>query len=133
MARRRSFFHVARYQHLPLYQSCFGLTREIYRLRLKLPKLLKHDLGRMAFESALSCLRFVIVANGEAKKEPTLRSLALEIECLWAYSRLLYELRGISAGEFKVLSARLTEIASQTQAWITWERKQKKKESVESL
>ncbi len=125
MARQR-LKCVARYQHLPLYQCCYALTREIYRLRLKLPKALKHDLGQMTFETALRCLRFVIVANGQEKKEPTLRLLSLEIEILWTFSRLMFDLRGISAGEFKALSTRLSEVGSQTQSWLAWERKQKK-------
>ncbi|MFH1263154.1 MAG: four helix bundle protein [Pseudomonadota bacterium] len=116
---------MARYQHLPLYQFCYALTRELYRLRIKLPKTLKHDLGSTLCSSALHCLKLIIVANGQPDKEPALRSLRLEIECLWTYSRLLYDLRGISAGEFKVLSEKLSEVASQAQAWLRWERKQK--------
>ena len=36
---------MARYQQLRVYRSCYELTRELYRLRAKLPKALKYDLG----------------------------------------------------------------------------------------
>ncbi|MBI2604756.1 MAG: hypothetical protein HYW49_01620, partial [Deltaproteobacteria bacterium] len=38
----------------------------------------------------------------------------------WAMLRLLYELKGISEGEFKVLSGRLADIGKQAQAWLKW-------------
>ncbi len=36
---------MARTQHLPLYQSVFIYTREVYRLRAGFQKSIKHDLG----------------------------------------------------------------------------------------
>ncbi|USN48719.1 MAG: four helix bundle protein [Pseudobdellovibrionaceae bacterium] len=36
---------MARYQHLPVYQLSYSFVRESYRLKAKLPKLLKYDLG----------------------------------------------------------------------------------------
>ena len=114
---------VARYQHLPLYQACYALTRELYRLRGKFPKTLKYDLRTTACASAIRCLKLIVVANGRTAKEPPLRELLIEIECLWTYSRLLHDLRGVSSGEFKTLSVRLSEIGSQAQAWMSWEKK----------
>ena len=114
---------MARYQHLPLYQACYALTREVYRLRIKFPKTLKYDLGTTLCASAVRCLKLIVMANGRVSKEATLRELLLEIECLWTYSRLLHDLGGISTGEFKSLSVRLAEIGSQAQAWIRWEKK----------
>jgi hypothetical protein len=60
-------------------------------------------------------------------KTPHLARLLVEIDVQWALLRLLFDLRGISEGEFKVLSERLDEIGKQTQAWINWERKSSKK------
>ena len=100
---------MARYQHLPLYQATYALTRESYRLRIKFPKTLKYDLGTSFCSSSLRCLRLIVLANGRTCKEPVLRELVLEIECIWTYARLLHDFRGLSGGEFKALSIRLAD------------------------
>ena len=114
---------MARYQHLPLYQEAYGFSREIYRLKLKLPKDLKHDLGSLTFQATLRCIRCIVFANGLKIKQKPLQTLLLEIEMLWSYLRLLHDLRGISRGEFQVLTERLESISKQAQAWQKWEMK----------
>ena len=113
---------VARTQHLPLYSAAFVFVREIYRMRVKLPKMLKHDLGQEAFQSALKILKCVVLANRAHDKNRHITRLLLEVEIQWALLRLLYDLKGISEGEFKVLSARLSEIGKQAQAWLKWQQ-----------
>jgi hypothetical protein len=54
---------VARTQHLPLDSATFVFVRDVYKIRIKLPKLLKHDLGQETFESAIKILKCVVVAN----------------------------------------------------------------------
>lgn len=114
---------MARYQHLPLYQETYAFSREVYRMKVKLPKELKHDLGSMVFQAALRCIRCIIFANGLKVKQKPLQELLLEIEMLWSYLRLLHDLRGISHGEFQVLTERLESIGKQAQAWQKWEMK----------
>jgi hypothetical protein len=118
---------MSRYEHLGIYQACYTSIREIYRIKLKLPASLKHDLGAQTFASSLRCLRCVIFANGSQRKMRPLQELLLEIESLRTYTRLLYDLRGISHGEFQVLSERLREIATQANAWHQWERERVRK------
>ncbi|MBY0472496.1 four helix bundle protein [bacterium] len=112
---------MSRYEHLSLYQACYTFSREIYRIKLKLPAALKHDLGAQVFTSCLRCLRCVIFANGSQRKSRPLQELLLEIESLRTYTRLLHDLRGISKGEFQTLSERLREMAAQANAWHKWE------------
>jgi hypothetical protein len=118
---------MSRYEHLPLYQSCYTFCREIYRIKLKLTTSLKHDLGAQSFSSSLRCLRCVVFANGSVRKNRPLQELLLEIESLRTYVRLLLDLRGISKGEFQVLSERLREVATQANAWSQWERERIRK------
>lgn len=66
----------------------------------------------------------MVLANRAKEKERHLARLLLEIEVEWAMLRLLYELKGISSGEFKVLSERLTDIGKQSQSWLKWQREQ---------
>lgn len=113
---------MARTQHLPLYSAVFVFVREIYKIRVKLPKLLKHDLGQEVFQSALKILKCVVLANRAHDKSRHITRLLLETEVQWAMLRLLFDLKGISEGEFKVLSARLSDIGKQSQAWLKWEQ-----------
>jgi len=111
-----------RTHHIPLYQSVFVFTREVYRLRSGFPKSFKHDLGQEVCESSIKLLKCVVLANSAVKKEQYLSRLVLEIEVQWVLLRLLYELRAISAGQFKLLSERLADITKQSQAWLKWVR-----------
>jgi hypothetical protein len=117
---------VARYQHLPVYQALHALSLQTYRLKIKLPKHLKHDLGQIFFEASIRCLRGVILANGSANKVRPLQQVLLEFETLWVYLRLFFDLRAISSGEFQVFSEALTNTGKQLNAWIKWEKQQGK-------
>ena len=128
---------MARTQHLPLYVSTYVFVREIYRIRIKLPKILKFDLGQEAFQSSIKIIKCVVLANQARDKEPHINRLLLEIEVQWLMLRLLYDLKGISEGEFKVLSGRLADISKQAQVWAKWQKSnpkaQSKPENIESI
>jgi hypothetical protein len=115
---------MARYQHLPVYNLIYLLTREVHRVHAKLPKTIKFTLGSGFFESSLKCLKGVIVANGSQSKLLALQEVSLEIEVMWTFLRLLYDFKGITKGEFQVLSERLAEIGPQIEAWMKWEKTQ---------
>jgi hypothetical protein len=68
-----------------------------------------------------------VIANQLKDKSVTLSRLLLEIEVLWVFLRLIFDLRGLSEGEFKVLSERLASIEKQAQAWLQWQQKAAKK------
>lgn len=118
---------MARTQHLPLYSATFVFVREVYKIRVKLPKTLKHDLGQEAFGSAFKILKCVVLANRSRDKSRHITRLLLETEVQWALLRLLYDLKGISEGEFKVLSARLSDIGKQAQSWLKWQQSRQPK------
>ncbi len=119
---------MARHAHLPIYKSCYVLTREVFRLQQKMPKTLKHSLGMTLFESCLRCMRGIIVANGSENKLKALQEITLELEVIWTYLRLLYDFKGISKGEFQLISERVTEVTPQISAWMKWEKDRIKKE-----
>lgn len=79
-----------RTQNLPLYTSAFILAREIYRIKVKLPKTLKYDLGQEAFQSTIKVLKCVVIANRAHDKARHITRLLLEIEVQWVLLRLLY-------------------------------------------
>ena len=115
---------MARFKHLEIYQQTYKLNREIFRIKQKLPKTLKFDLGEFVFRSSLRMIRGIVIANGTKDKSKVLQQIALEIELLWVYFRMLYDFQGISRGEFQVLSEQLTEISKQNQKWIKWSKEQ---------
>ena len=96
-------------------------------MRAGFPKSIKHDLGQEVCESSIKLLKCVVVANGAIKKNTYLNRLLLEIEVQWALLRLVYELKGVSAGQFKLLSERLSDITKQSQAWCKWVQGQDRK------
>lgn len=117
---------MARFQHLPLYQSVYGLCLNAYRLKLKMPKRLKHDAGEAFVNNCLKCLKLIVIANQLHEKKKHLDLLYFEFEMLWVSSRLLLDMRGITPGEFKVISETLTDIGKQVQAWRKWEQQSMK-------
>jgi hypothetical protein len=116
---------MARTQDLPLYGAAYVFAREIYKIRVKLPKSLKHDLGQEIFYAAIRILKNVALANRTHEKSKYIEGLLLECEVLWALLRLLYDLRGISEGEFKVLSEKLSDIGKQSEGWLKWQKSKK--------
>ena len=115
---------------LQLYQASYQYAKEIYRIKLKLPKSLKYDLGQESFSSSLNVVKCVALASRSKDKGRLILRLLAEAEAEWVFLRLLYDLRGISEGEFKVLSERLSEIEKQAQAWLKWCQKEKRLVSV---
>jgi hypothetical protein len=104
----------------------YSLSLQVYRLKVKLPNSLKHDLGQIFFESTVRCVRGIILANGSVNKIRPLNQVLLEFETLWLYARLLFDLNAVSAGEFKVLSESLNGAGKQLNAWLKWEKQQSK-------
>lgn len=78
---------MARFQHLPLYQSVYGLCLNAYRLKLKMPKSLKHDTGKVFVNNCLECLKFIVIANRLHEKKKHLDLLYFEFELLRVNSR----------------------------------------------
>ena len=115
---------MSRFEHLPIYKALYTFSKEMYRTKSQLPKNLKHDLGSTAFNASLKMLRLSIIANGSVLKKGPLQELSLEIQALWAYLRLMYDFKGISKGQFGVLSEHLEGIQKQVAAWSSWEKKQ---------
>jgi hypothetical protein len=119
---------VARFKHLEIYQSAYKFTREVYQIKTKLPKNLKFDLGEKTLNSCLKIIRGLVIANGTKDRLKVLLQISLEIETLWVFLRMLFDFKGISRGEFEVLSNLLSSVAKQNQAWVKWSKEQLVKE-----
>lgn len=122
---------MARFHHLEVYQLSYRFSRMMYQTKIKLPKSMKNDLGQMAFQSALKVTRGVVIANGSQDKTKILNQVFLEIDVLWQFLRMMFDFKGISKGEFEVLSRVLSDISEQVQKWLKWAKDQQKKSNVE--
>ncbi|MFN7685328.1 MAG: four helix bundle protein [Oligoflexia bacterium] len=109
-------------RELPIYGAVYRYAREIFAIKIKLPKSLKHDLGQETFSSAIRILKHIALANRAHDKTPHIEEALLEIEAQWALTRLIFDLRGISTGQFEAVSQRLSEIGRQAQAWLKWDK-----------
>ena len=118
---------MARYQHLPVYQSVYVLCLQSYRIKLKLPKSFKHDLGQAFCGQSIRLLKIIALANQHKNKFKMLEHAAIEHEGLWVITRLLFDLKCISNGEYRILCEMLTEIAKQIHAWRRWEKENQKR------
>ena len=115
---------MSRFQHLPVFQQCYAHSKEIYRLKIQLPKAIKHDLGSEVFQSSIRCVKLVILANRLQIKEPALKEVLLEVDLQWVYLRMLHDLQVVSSGQFKDLSTRLAEIGKQLSSWRAFDKKE---------
>lgn len=113
-------------REIPVYNNAYSYVREIYRIKIKLPKFIKHDLGQEMTLSAIKILEQIVTANRAHDKSKYLENATLQIELQWVFMRLMFDLKGISPGEFKVLSEKLSDIGKQIQAWLVWNRKRQK-------
>jgi hypothetical protein len=120
---------MAQFHHLEVYQQSFRFSKMVYQTKLKLPKTLKNDLGQMTFESALKLTRGIVIANGSEDKSKILNRLLLEIDVVWQFLRLMFDLKAISKGEFKNLSEILHDISTQLQKWLIWSKENNKNKS----
>jgi hypothetical protein len=111
---------MAKPSYLPIYKEAYLLSREVYRLKAGLRKDLKFTLGEKIFETSITCIEEVILANQANDKAQHLKNLLMQIELMWTWLRLLYDTKGFSKGQFKVLSERLDELSRQANNWKKW-------------
>ncbi len=113
-----------RASELEIYKMSYLLTREIHKIKSKMPRNLKYDIGEELMKSAMLVLRYIIQASRETDKRNLLKDLLTECELLWSWLRLAYDLKGMTTGEFRLLSERLEDLSRQGAAWTKWSKKQ---------
>ncbi len=111
--------------NIPIYVSTYSYVKEVFKIKVRLPKILKYDLGQELFESSYKILKCIALANKAVEKTRYIERLIFEIETQWVTLRLLCDLQGLSSGAFNAMSERLGEIEKQALAWQKWNRTQK--------
>ena len=115
-----------RASELEIYKTAYVLTREIHKVRTKMPRSLKYDVGEEMMKSSLTVIRLIIQSSRESSKDTFLKELLTECEILWSWLRLSYDLKGASTGEFRLLSERLDDLSRQAASWMKWSKNKKK-------
>ena len=110
---------------LPIYKEAYLLSREVFKIKMGLAKDLKHTLGEKMFNTSLQCIEHIILSSDETDKAHHLNRLSIETELMWTWLRLLYDMRGISQGQFKLISERVHELNTQAINWKRWYKSQK--------
>ncbi len=109
---------------LDAYKTVYILVRETHRVRTKMLKALKYEIGQEMMLSGLRMTRGIILAAQRQDKVAFLQEALAEGEVMWTWLRLGFDLKGMSAGELRLLSQRLDELMKQLAAWLKWSRKQ---------
>jgi predicted nucleotidyltransferase len=107
---------------LEIYRSAYRLAKEMQKIRSKMPRSVKHDLGQQAFSSCLNVLREIAKArrNSDEKKIQALLNIEIEAELMWTWLRLLWEFNAIKESEHLLLSEILDDVTTQAKAWRKW-------------
>ncbi|MFN7824393.1 MAG: hypothetical protein ACK5P6_03435 [Pseudobdellovibrionaceae bacterium] len=66
-------------REIPIYNLVYAFTKEIYKIKIKLPKSMKHDLGQEMSFSGLKMLEYVVLSNRSHEKLPPISDLLLQI------------------------------------------------------
>ncbi len=111
---------MSRTKHLQVYQSAYAFSLEMYKLKLRMPVSLKHDLGAMIFSTSLVIVQEITIANSSVEKVKPLQKVLLSVESLWPLLKMAEDLKSISIHQYKLYIDLLVEIGSQTQSWLKW-------------
>ena len=90
---------MARFEHLPVYNRSFELTKACFRELEKMPRGHKKAIGDRIVNSSLRQTQIIVYANGAQNKEASLVKLILEIENKVLLLRVATDLKVLSLGE----------------------------------
>ena len=69
---------------LEIYNVAYVLVREMHRVRIKMPKALKHDIGQEMMNAGFKVIRDIVVASRTTgDKSEAIREFLTEGEVLW--------------------------------------------------
>lgn len=111
---------MAQYNHLPIFQLAYKLTLEIYQITHNFSREYKYTLGQKLKEISADFLDFIVLANSQENKIPSLKEARLRLERLRIHIRLACDLKIISFKKYELLSRSLEELSKQLAGWQDW-------------
>jgi hypothetical protein len=123
---------MARFEHLPIYNKSFELTKACFRALEHMPRGHKASVGDRIVNSSIRQTQLIVYINGVEKKDIALVKLVLEIENMVLLLRVATDLKALSLGEGQQIMERLFDVRKQAQAWRAWAKEEAKKNGTNS-
>ena len=111
---------MARYDHLPVYQSIYNINLYFFKLSRGFPKDYKYCLAQEIKALLTELLDCIIIANSQSEKAEILKKAILIIERIKIKERLLHDLKVMNMKSYEYFSRELIEISKQLEKWLGW-------------
>jgi hypothetical protein len=111
---------MARYNHLPIYNTAFGLLKELYIRVPKLNKQYKYTLGSSLIFANMECIKYIVTANNRpiSERKEILTELIWKAEEIIILLRVVEELKLFSSDkQYLILMENVTNLARQAEGW----------------
>jgi len=111
---------MAQYNHLPVFQTSYQLTLEIYQAARQFPREFKYSLGQILKEMASGLMNTIVEANSAEEKAESLERARLKLEQIRIHLRLASDLKILGLNRFEIFSRLAEEISKQLSGWLEW-------------
>ncbi|MBU1449021.1 four helix bundle protein, partial [Patescibacteria group bacterium] len=109
---------MARYNHLPIFQSGYDLVLKIYRITHHFPREYKYTLGQKLKDISADFLDCIVTANSQEHKTAVLNEARTRLERLRIHVRLAHDLKIITLAGYESICRSLEELSRQLSGWL---------------
>lgn len=114
---------MARYTHIPIFQSTYVLTINIYKAAGNFKREYKYTLGQELKKVCHELLELIVKINAVEDKSGLLKELDNRLETLRIHLRLAFDLKAVSRGLLGEFNKQIEEIGRQIGGWQKWAAK----------
>ena len=114
--------HRSRSNPTDLSEHTFSLCIAAYRLRSKMPRAVKHDLGAHLCNATVTLAVLATRAYVPARRHQSLEALLEEVNVVWLYLRILHAAESLSTSHYASLSEQVAQVEKQAKAWLSWHK-----------
>ena len=112
---------MARYSHLPIYNTAFQLLNEFYQRIPKFDKQYKYLLGGEILKINIEIVRLILEVNNEKDKRPRqelMKDLIWQAESLNILLRIAYEMKQLGGEKsYLFLMEKTISLVKQAESW----------------
>ncbi len=114
---------MARYEHLPVFQSVYKLILYFYNLSCGFPKDHKYTIAQEIKVDLMKLADLIIIANNSVDKTKVIARAILVIENIKIKNRLLSDMKVTRMKSYEYFSRELVDISKQIEKWFLWAKK----------
>jgi len=108
---------MALYYHLPVYKASYDLLLAIFLLTKNFSREYKYTIGEDLKKTAAEMILNIYRANSVAAKKEIIQKARENLEIIRLYTRLLKDLRQISAEKLIQVNELIESVSRQTAGW----------------